>query len=112
MLIDYSWPLVDDWPVLEAVANCSVLPVAGNTDCSHCLEHLEGTVVAIAGNTGLKVEGVPMDPSTVLVTDLKVVAHTQEREYGNQHAAPQMGVQMMLRGSLNWGHQQLWLQCH
>ena len=65
-------------------------------------------MVAIAGNIGPKVEGVPMDPTTVLETGLKVVAHTPERLYGNWHAVPQMGVQLMLRESLKWRHQQPW----
>ena len=65
-------------------------------------------MVAIAGNTRPKAEVLPMDPTTVLVTSLKVVAHTLDRVYGNQHAAPQMGVQSMLRGCLNWRHKQPW----
>ena len=80
--------------------------------CYHYPELLEKAEVATVDSIVPMEEGVPRDPTTVLVAGSMVVAHTLEWEYGNLHAAPQMGVQMMLRGSLNWGHQQPWKNYH
>ena len=67
-----NWPPVGGWPELQVVVNYFAPVGDEKFDCYHCPEHWEGAMVAIAGNTGPKTKGVPMDPTTVLVTDLKV----------------------------------------
>ena len=65
-------------------------------------------VVATADNIVAMEGEVPKDSTTVLVSVPVKVAHTPAWEYGNQHAAPGVGVQMMLRDSPLERHQQLW----